>query len=485
MKKLTLALGIPAALVGGLALVLLGNTFRKGSRQVEAPPLDVSVDAGPVADTLAAAVRIRTVSHSDGTVDHAAHAELHQLLVDRFPRVHETLHREVLGDTLLYRWDGSDAALAPGLLMAHQDVVPVEDPSVWTHGPFSGAIVDGYVWGRGTLDDKQNLIGQLAAVEQLLGQGFAPKRTLYFGFGHDEEVGGRGAQAIASHLERRDVQLEFVLDEGGAVAVGVMAGLSAPVATIGISEKGYASVQITAKSEGGHSSMPPPHSALGRVAEALVAVESHPLPARWDGPTGVMLDTVGPDMDFGLRLVMANRWLLGPIVQSKMEAKRSTNATLRTTTAVTMASGSPQDNVLPQEAKGVVNFRIAPGDTTESVLQHVRSVTSEHVEVSLYGQGIASDPAPISRTDGPAWDALNRSIRQTWPEAVVTPYLTIGATDARHLVGRSERVWRFSPVASTSEDLARIHGIDERISVEAVGDLVAFYVRLLTQVAGS
>jgi len=141
--------------------------------------------------------------------------------------------------------------------------------------------------------------------------------------------------------------------------------------------------------------------------------------------------------------------------------------------------------VLPQEAKGVVNFRIAPGDTTESVLQHVRSVTSEHVEVSLYGQGIASDPAPISRTDGPAWDALNRSIRQTWPEAVVTPYLTIGATDARHLVGRSERVWRFSPVASTSEDLARIHGIDERISVEAVGDLVAFYVRLLTQVAGS
>ena len=481
MKKLALTLGLPAALLGGLLAVLLGNMARKGSVQVTPPPLRAEVDRGPAVQALAAAVRIRTVSHSDGTVDHEAHAALHQLLVERFPRVHEQLERKVLGDTLLYRWPGADADLAPGLLLAHQDVVPVEDPTVWTHPPFSGAIADGYVWGRGTLDDKHNIIGQLAAAEHLLAAGWAPQRTLYFGFGHDEEVGGQGAKAIAAELEGRGVELEFVLDEGGAVAVGIMAGLDAPVATVGISEKGYASVELRASSEGGHSSMPPPHSALGHVARALVAVENHPLPVRWDGPTGVMLDTVGPEMDVGLRLVMANRWLLGPIVQAKMEAKRSTNATLRTTTAVTMASGSPQDNVLPQEARGVVNFRIAPGDTTESVLAHVRALVGPDVSAELYGQGIASDPAPISRTDGPAWDALRFAIRQTWPDAVVTPYLTIGATDARHLTGLSERVWRFSPVASTSDDLARIHGIDERISEDAVEDLVAFYVRFLRQ----
>jgi carboxypeptidase PM20D1 len=368
--------------------------------------------------------------------------------------------------------------------MAHQDVVPVEDPSVWTHPPFSGRIADGYLWGRGTLDDKQNIVGQLAAVEHLLAAGFTPARTMYFAFGHDEEVGGHGAEAVAEHLAAQGVRLEFVLDEGGVVTLGIMKGLDAPAAMVGISEKGYVSVKLTARAEGGHSSMPPPRSALGRLSEALVAVESHPLPARWDGPTATMLDTVGPELAFGLRLVMSNRWLLGPVVESTMAAKPSTNATLRTTTAVTMAQGSPQDNVLPQVASGVVNFRIVPGDTTESVLAHVRSVVPDGIEVEVYEGSIASEPAPVSRHDGPAWDALSRSIRQTWPGTVVSPYLTVGATDARNLTGLSDRVWRFSPVAATSADLASIHGIDERISVDGVGDMVAFYVRFLTQAAG-
>jgi len=486
MKKLAYALGIPAALVAGLAAVLVGNTLRKGSKQIQPEPMPVSVAAEPVVQALAAAVRIPTVSHADGSIDHEAHDALHALLEERFPQVHQVLSRERLGATLLYRWQGTDPSLPPGVLMAHQDVVPVEDPSTWSHPPFSGVIADGYLWGRGTLDDKHNLVTQLAAVEQLVGEGFAPERTIYLAFGHDEEVGGRGIQQVDELFGRRGIdELAFVLDEGGVVAQGIMAGLDAPLATVGISEKGFASVELRARSPGGHSSMPPPHSALGILAAALVAIEDHPLPVRWDGPTATMLDAAAPEMDFGLRLVMSNRWLFRPVVQSKMEAKRSTNATLRTTTAVTMAKGSPQDNVLPQEAVGVVNFRIAPGDTTSSVLDHVRSVVSDDVEVSLYAEGIASDPSPISRTDGPAWRALGASVRQTWPTAVVTPYLTIGATDARHLTGRSEHVWRFSPVTATSEDLATIHGIDERIRVRDIESMVAFYIRFLRQTSGS
>ena len=484
MRKLLVGVGGLVGLVALLGVVLVGNTLRKGSRQLAAPPLEVAVDTDLAVQTLADAVRLPTVSHTGGNIDEGAHAALHELLAERFPLAHERLALRRLGATLLFEWSGSDPSLEPGLLMAHQDVVPVEDPSTWSRSPFSGAIDDGFVWGRGTLDDKQNIVGQLAAVEHLLAQGFAPRRTVYFAFGHDEEVGGSGAQAVAAHLKGKGVRLAFVLDEGGVVADGIMKGLDAPAAMIGISEKGYLSVQVTARGDGGHSSMPPPRSALGLLSEALVAIEANPLPPRLEGPTGTMLDHVGPELGFGMRLVMANRWLLGPVVEATMSGKPSTNATLRTTTAVTMAQASPQDNVLPQEAVGVVNFRIAPGDTTASVLAHVQSVVPPGVEVARYEGSIASDPSPISRTDGEAWEALARSIRQSFPGAVVAPYLTSGATDARHLTGLSERVWRFSPMQLDSADLKRIHGIDERLSVDNVERMVGFYVRFLTQAAG-
>lgn len=485
MSRVVRALGGLAAIGGLFVVALLGNTLRKGSVQRPPPPARaVVVDVDAVASTLGEAVRLRTISHTGGHVDAEAHDALRALLEARFPRSHEALTRVELGPTLLYRWEGSDSSLAPGLLMAHQDVVPVEDPSVWSKPPFSGAIADGHVWGRGTLDDKQNIVGQLAAVELLLAEGFRPRRTMYFAFGHDEEVGGSGAEAVDDHLARQGIALAFVLDEGGVVTEGVMNGLDVPAAMVGIAEKGYASVEVTAHHTGGHSSMPPPHSAVGTLAKALVAIEDHPLPAHLDGPTGTMLDTVGPELAFPLRVVMANRWLFGPVVEATMSGKPSTNATLRTTTAVTMAQGSPQDNVLPQEARGVVNFRIVPGDTTATVLDHVRDVVPEGVDVAIYPGSIASDPAPVSATDGPAWDALSDSIRQTFPGAVVSPYLTVGATDARHLVERSERVWRFSPMQLTADDLPRIHGIDERLSLLNVERMVQFYVRFLENAAG-
>ncbi len=215
-----------------------------------------------------------------------------------------------------------------------------------------------------------------------------------------------------------------------------------------------------------------------------MAIEANPLPPRFDGPTGRMFDTLGPEMDWPLRLVMANRWLLGGVVASEMSKKPSANATLRTTQAVTMVKGSAKDNVLPQSASAVINVRIVPGDAIESVMAHVRGVVGADVEVAVLPGTIASDPSPVSRADGPAWDALNTAVRQTWPEAVVSPFLFIGASDSRFFAPYCERVWRFAPMALDGLDLKRLHGSDERISIDNLERAAAFYARFIEAAAG-
>ncbi|MBX2802927.1 MAG: M20 family peptidase [Myxococcales bacterium] len=484
MKWVVRIVGALVAAVGllvGVLLVIWGTTSSK-QRAVEALP--VTVDAEPVIDALAAAVRLQTVSRTAGVVESPeAFDALQALLEERFPLLHGALAKEVVdGHSLLFRWEGTDGSLQPGLLLSHQDVVPVEALQSWDHPPFSGARASGSVYGRGTLDNKGNLITQFAAVESLLGQGFAPARTLYLVSGHDEEVSGAGAKAIAELLERRGVSLAFVLDEGGTVADGVFDGLEAPVALIGVSEKGYASVEVVAQGSGGHSSMPPPHTAAGRIGAAAVALESNPLPATLDGPTGLMIDALGPELGLPMGLVFTNRWLLGGVVTSVMAGDPKTNATIRTTTAVTMLQGSIKDNVLPQRARLVVNFRIAPGHTKESVLEHVRRTVGPDLAVALLG-GIGSDPSPISEVQGAPWEALNTAIRQTWPTAVVAPYLTVGATDARHFTDLSRHVYRFTPARLTSDDLGTMHGNNEHISEANVADSTAFYVRFVQHAA--
>ncbi len=477
MRNLVKVVGVLVGAVVLLLALLVGNTLRKGSLQVQVEPRPVAgIDGGTLARRLSTLVQVPTVSEGKGRIDPDALAELRARIEAEFPVAHGVLERQQLGQTLIYTWPGSDPSLPAGVLLAHQDVVPVGEPTAWTHPPFAGVVADGFVWGRGTLDDKQNIVTQLSAVEALIGEGFRPRRTLHLVFGHDEEIGGAGAAAAAELLGRKP--LEFVLDEGGMVSVGVLDDLQAPAALIGISEKGYASVEILARGDGGHSSMPPPHTAVGRLAEAIVALEANPLPPHLDGPTGRMFDTLGPEMDWPLTMVMANRWLLGGVA-SQMSKKPSANATLRTTQAVTMAKGSAKDNILPESASAVVNFRIVPGDTTASVLEHVRSVVGPDFEVRVLEGTIASDPSPVSRTDGEAWEALNTAIRQTWPEAVVSPFLFIGATDSRNFAPHCERVWRFSPMALDGVDLKRLHGSDERISIDNLERGVGFYVRFI------
>ena len=478
--------GVAAAVVGVLVIVIITRSMMFTSMQVTPDPIKdpIKVRDGAV-ETLSEAVRIKTISSQDkSAVDWKTFDDFHALLARTYPKVHSTLKVEKVSEySVLYTWQGKDASLAPVMLMAHIDVVPTDEVSrkEWTHPPFSGVVADGFVWGRGTLDDKQAILGQLEAAEALLNKGFQPERTIYFAYGHDEEVGGNdGAVKIAALLKERGVKLEAVVDEGLAIVDGIVPGVEVPVALIGIAEKGFLTLFLEVNSTGGHSSMPPKQTAVGVLARAVARLEDNQVPTSISGPVALMFEHLGPEMNPVFRTLFANLWLFGPVVMAQLEAKNSTNATLRTTTAVTMISGSPQDNVLPKQARAAVNFRIHPRDSIESVIAHVeKHKHDDRVKIVREGDGFASEPSPVSSTDAHGYKAISASVRQVWPDFVVGPSLMIGATDSRHMVSISENVYRFSALILKNEDTARIHGINERVGIEDYKKSIVYYGQLI------
>ena len=415
------------------------------------------------------------------------------MLRTQFPRLHATLQRETVGGlSLLYTWPGKDPQAKAILLMAHQDVVPIAPGTEgdWQQPPFAGTVKDGYIWGRGSWDDKGNLLSQMEAVEALIASGWQPPRTIYLAYGADEEVGGhRGAAHIAALLGSRGVQLDFVLDEGLLVLDGVMPGLKQPAALIGVAEKGYMSVSLATSATPGHSSMPPQKgtAAIAMMAAALHALENHQMPAAIRGVAGEMFDVLAPEMGGFSRVALSNLWLFGPLVQKQLEAAGSTNAMLRTTTALTIVNAGNKDNVLPGRAEATVNFRILPGDTRAGVLEHVHQVVGavapaqQFNATELPGGKEASKVAP---THSRQFTLLNQTIREVFPDALVAPGLMVAATDSVHYEPLSDHIFKFSPVRADSEDLKRFHGTNERLSVPGYADAIRFYQRLITQVAG-
>ncbi len=483
-------LGVGALLAAACAAIVLARAARFGSRQpraaVVSPP---RIDTAAAVSRLALVLGYKTISggaerSGNADTDSIPFAEMAKRLESLYPKVHSRLTRESFRfHSLLYRWLGSDPSLPPVVLMAHMDVVPTEDD--WTHPPFEGAVGDGYVWGRGALDDKVAVMGILESVETLVGEGFTPKRTIYLAFGGDEEVGGAGAKAISDTLRARGVRPFLVLDEGGAVLHGIMPGVSAPVAVIGIGEKGYVSVVLTAHGHEGHSSQPPRETAVGILARSITRLEDHPFPARIDGVTASMFEWVGPEMPFGQRVVFANLWLFRPLVLRKLTASPSTNATIRTTIAPTMLSASVKDNVLPAEARAVVNFRVLPGERIDGVLRHVReSIDDARVDVAQMKGTLGSEPSPVSSVTSPAFSMLATTIRETMPGVVVAPYLGVAGTDARYYAGMSDNVYRFSAIDLDARELARIHGKDERVSIASYARSISFLRRLITNSSG-
>jgi carboxypeptidase PM20D1 len=481
MKKLFLAL---VSVLAILAAIIIVRTATFSSRQMHvAPTPPMSLDQESVVKRLAEAIQIKTISFQTPTESSVEEFQrFHNFLTKSFPRVHAQLSRETVNEySLLFTWKGKNEQLKPILLMAHMDVVPIDSASEtsWTQAPFSGQIADGYVWGRGAMDDKASVLAILEAVENLLQEGFAPERSIYLAFGHDEEIGGNhGAAKIAELLNSRRVEFEFVLDEGMNILSGIIDGISSPVALIGIAEKGYLSLRLTVNSSSGHSSIPPADTAIGLLSSALQRLDAQPFPAQLRGPTRQMFEFLGAEMATNKKLALANLWLFEPLVKKQLTANPLTNSIVRTTLTPTIFNAGVQENVLPTQANAVINLRIMPGETTADAMEHVREVIGDP-RVNLAALPIRMEPSAVSDVESASFKLIQRTIREVAPAAIAAPALLVGATDSRHYAALTKNIYRFLPITLKPEDAKRYHGIDERISIDDYQRCVRFYAQLI------
>lgn len=471
---------IPAALVALIAvLILRACAFRpRAEEQVAAAP--VEFDGEKAVAHLQEMIRCKTVSYRDESLEDAAEFEkFRELLKTLYPQVHARCEYARVGRSgVLYHLKGESDA-APCVFMSHYDVVPANEDA-WQKPAFDAVIEDGVLWGRGTLDTKATLLGVLESAETLLAGGFVPKNDLYFSFAGDEEVAGVSAPAIVDELERRGVRPALVVDEGGAVVEGMFPGVKAPCALVGTGEKGMLDLEFRVRSNGGHASAPPPHTPVGVLSKACVAVENHPFPCEIAQPAAEMFDTLGRHSTFAMRLIFANLWLFKPVLNAMCKKQGGEmNALMRTTVAFTQMEGSRSSNVLPPEARMVANLRLTGSTTPDSAIEYLRGVVKDpSVELNMiYGM----NPSRFSDTSSAGWQTLKTAIAQTWAGAIVSPYLMVACSDSRHFCRISDNVFRFSAMALSPEERGTIHGNDERVPVEKVKTVVAFYLRLMQQ----
>ena len=451
-----------------------------------------AIDTARAVQHLSEAIRFRTITRHAGDPLTAEDAQpwldLHAWMEATYPRTHATLRKElVAGYTLLYTWPGSDRSLAPIVLMAHQDVVPINMGTIddWERPPFSGAVANGYIYGRGTLDDKGSMVAIMEGVEALIRDGFQPERTIILSFGHDEEVSGAGAQEVVKLFKRRGIQPEMVLDEGFFV-IEDSPFTGAPMGIIGVAEKGYLTIELVSKAPGGHSSAPPRNSGNVQLAKAILALEANQMPADFSKPpTRDLFHVVGPHMPFTQRLAFANLWALQSTVEKALAGAGAADAMVRTTTAPTMLTGSVKENVLPQNSTATVNFRVHPNDTIASVMAHVEKTLKgiDGISVRMPEGGIGSEPSPVSPTDNKAYAVLNAVAERVGDGAPVAPGLVIGATDARYMSEVSGAVYRFQPSMVTMDELSGFHGTNERQKVDNVRRMAEGYAQIMMVLA--
>jgi len=407
---------------------------------------------------------------------------MHAFLKQEFPMIHKHLHREIINHySLLYTWKGSQPDLKPMMLTCHLDVVPIEPgtESDWDHPPFQGKVTDTHIYGRGTMDVQSGVLGILEAVENLLMRGYTPDRTIYLGFGHDEEIDGEfGAQEIARILHDRGIELEFLLDEGLPVVEQLFTGLSTPVAFVAVAEKGYLSLELTCEANGGHSSIPQGLTAIAQLSNAIYKLEQNPMPAKVDKLVKSSLVGMIPGLSYPFRFVFANIWFFQLMLKRILTGRPETDATLRTTTATTIFESGVKENLIPTIAKAVVNFRIHPNDTVEDVISHVERTINDPSIVLRKLNGYIN-PSSISDPNCEHYQILADSIRQTFPGVSVSPSLMIGATDARHYSELTPNIYRFFPLRANQDDLDRVHGTNERISIDNYKEIIQFYARFI------
>ncbi len=444
----------------------------------------VEVDANQAAQRLSKAIQFQTVSIQDrATQGNSEFVKFQDWLRETYPDFHAAVTTERVADlTPIHTWQGRIPTLAPLVFLAHQDVVPaLGTDSGWDFPPFEGRIVDGYIYGRGALDDKGSLIGILEAANKLAISGFTPKRTLIFVFGHDEEVTGFGAKAAADLMESRGISPYAVFDEGGAVISGLVTEGAAAV--LGVAEKGYLTLTLTSQAVGGHSSVPPDYTAIGALSRAIAALEDNPFKRDFDPVSREMLKALTPYQSFAKRALMSNLWLFGPLVKRSMLKEDSTRALLGTTIAPTIFNAGFKENAMPREAVAMINFRLHSRDSAQSVIDHVTRVIDNPKIKITQPESLASEASPISQIGTGPYKMIADVLGMSFPQTPIVPNTVTGATDSRFFTNVTSDIYRFTPIQTTAEDLKGFHGINERISIEAHKRSIQTY-HLLMQRSG-
>ena len=464
-----------------IGVILLRTLNFKPKSTPEISNREIDFDRDRAVEGLRELIRFKTVSNADPSLeDNSEFEKLIDALPRLYPNVFKTCTLEKLPDrALLFKWKGKNSG-NPAVLMAHYDVVPVNQ-EMWEKDPFGAELKDGVIWGRGTLDTKVTFNGILFSADTLISKGFIPENDIYFAFSGGEEINGMGAVNIVNYFKNSGITPEFVVDEGGAVVQDVFPGVKGQIGLIGIAEKGMMDVKYTCKSGGGHASAPKPHTPLGILSKACVNIEANPFKYHLTEPVALMFDTLGRHSGFLYRMIFANLWLFGGVLD--IICKKSggeLNALMRTTVAFTQSEGSKAPNVIPPEAYFVSNIRLNPEDTMDSALEYLRAtVDNENIEITkIHGM----NPSPVSKTDCDAFKKVSKAVRDTWKVDKVSPYLMVQCSDSRHYAAICDKVYKFSAMDLTSEERATIHGNNERIRVETVQRAVEFYIRLIEQI---
>ena len=434
-------------------------------------------DPMQIAQHLSAAIKLETVSFDENSPT-APFEEMHRLLEKQYPLVHKTLQKETINKlSLLYTWQGKQPELPPVIFLAHMDVVPA-DASGWSHSPFSGDIAEGFLWGRGVVDMKSQLITLMEAAETLLASGFKPNRTIYIAFGHDEEIGGmHGAKVIAEALQERKIKLEAVMDEGGGISGGMVPGIPGLVATIAYAEKSFVNVKLEATARPGHASIPSRTGAIGILSQAITRIEKNPMPASLEfiRPT---IRALVPNLPLLFRFIFGSLWLTGGIVKIALVQSRYSNAMIRNTMAPTIIQGGYKSNVLPEKATAVLNCRLLPGVTAEDLIAHVRKVIRDRRVTITCMDTSAPSKNPVS-IQTPFYRDMEMNIAQIYGKVPTCPILMMGATDSRHYQSLCDSVYRFQPIVFNKPEDDRTHGIDERVEIAQLPKMVEFNARMM------
>ena len=457
--------------------------------------ITVEVDLDGALQRLSKAVTFPTISNQDrDDFDTKAFEDYHKFLEQAYPLVHKNLKKELHGDprpySLLYTWEGTDPNLEPALFYAHQDVVPVPEDSrdQWKEDPFAGTIKDGYIWGRGVLDDKNQIHGILEAAEMKLKEGWQPSRTLYFVFGQDEEVGGgEGAKKVADALEARGIKrFAYVMDESAPLTPGIFPGIDENSALIGIAQKGFISLELKIEGVGGHSSMPPEESNIGILAEAITKLEAAQFPYRIHPAVRSQYRYMGPELPeeqqplyaaiaFGKDDEVTD---LEQQFIDNMAKNEVTRAMLHTTIATTMFNAGIKDNVLPPTATAVVNFRPMPGDSPEVIIEHVKKAIDDD-RITVKDISMSTPATNIAEVGNPAYNMLEKTIRQIWGnDLIVAPFFVVGGSDSKHFQARpfAPDVYTITAIQlENTEEYKGFHGVNERILVKEYAKTIGFF----------